>query len=206
MSHEPSGDTVVLQGWLDRLAAGEKSARAELIKLAEVRLTRLTRKMLRSFPLVHRWELTDDVFQNSVMRIHTALGEVTPVTVSEFMKFSAFLIRRELIDLSRHYGGAEGVGRKHQSISDLDVAVKSKNDRANVEEQARWTDFHEAVGNLPEELRTVFDLIWYQEQPQSSVATLLGVSARTVQRRWLEARIKLHSLLKAEPPMANGEP
>ena len=205
MNHELTGDSIVLQGWLDRLAAGDKSARAELIKMAESRLTRLTRKMLRTFPLVHRWELTDDVFQNSVIRIHTALGEVTPSTVSEFMKFAAFLIRRELIDLSRHYGGAQGMGRNHQSNTDLDAAVGSKSEFAKVEEQTRWTEFHEAVGNLPEDLRTVVDLIWYQEQPQSEVATMLGVSARTVQRRWLEARIKLHSLLRAEPPLAFEE-
>jgi hypothetical protein len=31
------------------------------------------------------------------------------------------------------------------------------------EKVRRWTEFHEAVARLPDDLRAVFDLLWYQE-------------------------------------------
>ena len=43
-----------LQGCLDRLRAGDSSARDELLRRAGGRLERLTRKMLRGFPGVRR--------------------------------------------------------------------------------------------------------------------------------------------------------
>ena len=41
----------------------------------------------------------------------------------------------------------------------------------------------EAIEALPEEERDVFDLVRVQGMTQTEVATLLGVSAKTVQRR-----------------------
>ena len=49
---------------------------------------------------------------------------------------------------------------------------------------AAWAEFHAQVEHLPEEQREVFDLLWYQELSQAEAATLLGVSERTVKRRW----------------------
>jgi RNA polymerase sigma-70 factor (ECF subfamily) len=59
--------TLQVQGWLDRLQAGDESARKELINCACERLTRLTRKMLKNYPRLKRWEQTDDVFQNAAV-------------------------------------------------------------------------------------------------------------------------------------------
>ena len=56
---DASNQTAQIQGWIDRLQAGDESARAQLLSTAIARLERLTRKMLRSFPRVKRWEDTD---------------------------------------------------------------------------------------------------------------------------------------------------
>src|SRR6266851_5039265 len=53
-----------LQIWIDRMQAGDPTARNELLRHACERLRRLTRKMLKGFARVKRWELTDDVLQN----------------------------------------------------------------------------------------------------------------------------------------------
>ncbi len=53
---------------------------------------------------------------------------------------------------------------------------------------------------LPAEEREVFDLLWYQELSQAEAAALLGVSERTIKRRWQSARIMLHDALKGEIP------
>ena len=58
-----------------------------------------------------------------------------------------------------------------------------------------WTDFHEAIERLSEDERQMFDLLWYQELSQPAAAEILGVSERTIQRRWQLARIRLQELL-----------
>lgn len=202
-------DTLAIQNWLSQLARGDESARERLIQSAEHRLLCLTRKMLRTFPTVRRWEQTDDVFQNSVLKLHNALAKVVPKTVTEFMRFAAMIIRRELIDLSRHYCGPQGIGRKHQSDSNLDTAAyNADGSRGQGDEGGSllwWAEFHEAVETLPTDLSEVVDLIWYQELTQPQAAELLGVSVRTIQRRWLEARLRLHSQLGTLPSETIGD-
>ncbi len=56
--------TTVIQGWLDRLHAGDDSAREKLLASASDRLARLARKMLKGYPGVARWEQAEDVLQN----------------------------------------------------------------------------------------------------------------------------------------------
>jgi predicted DNA-binding protein (UPF0251 family) len=51
---------------------------------------------------------------------------------------------------------------------------------------------------LPEDEREVFGLHYYHNLSQDEVAAALGVSTRTVQRRWAAALRRLHSLLKRE--------
>ena len=62
--------TTRIQLRLDRLRAGDASARDELLTMACERLRRLARKMLRGYPGVRRWEQTDDVLQNATLRLH----------------------------------------------------------------------------------------------------------------------------------------
>jgi len=75
---ESENQTTLVQGWIDRLRAGDSSARDALLACAIDRLERLTRKMLKGFPGVHRWEQTDDVLQNAILRLSRALQDVTP--------------------------------------------------------------------------------------------------------------------------------
>ena len=56
-------------------------AYGELIAKATDRLLRLTRKMLRNYPHLRRWEQTDDVFQRAAMRLYRSLGEVQPTSL-----------------------------------------------------------------------------------------------------------------------------
>src|ERR1700719_3893809 len=92
-----------IQGCIDLMQSGDPSALNELLDCASERLTHLTRVMLRDFPGVHRWELTDDVLQNAVVRLCRALGEVRPPTAADFFRLAAAQIRRELLDLARRY-------------------------------------------------------------------------------------------------------
>ena len=73
-----TGETTQIVGWVERLRNGDDSAFDELLIHFEARLLRLTRKRLRAFPAVGRWEQTDDVFQAAAMRLRRALKGVTP--------------------------------------------------------------------------------------------------------------------------------
>src|SRR5262245_882866 len=92
-----------IQGCLQRWSQGEEGARDELLTLASGWLRRLVAVMLSDYPRVRRWEQTDDVMQNALVRLWRALQDVRPATPREFCGLATLQIRRELLDLARHY-------------------------------------------------------------------------------------------------------
>jgi len=198
--------TTELQARLDRLRAGDAAARDELLALAANRLARLTRKMLKNYPGVARWEQTDDVAQNALIRLNRALGAVAPLTARDFFQLAAAQIRRELIDLARHYHGPLGLGahysthagRADSAESDGPMPPDSTYDPSHL---AAWAEFHDAVGSLGDTDRELFDLLWYQGLTQAEAANVLGLSERTVHSRWLAARVRLSDALGGQLPI-----
>jgi RNA polymerase sigma factor (sigma-70 family) len=196
-----------LQGWLDRLRAGDDSARDELLAATCERLTRLSRKMLQDYPGVRRWEQTDDVLQNAVLRLCRALKDVRPASAREYFRLAALQIRRELIDLARHYYGPQGPGAWHSSQpaerpsgSTLPPGPEVRDSTLDPVRLAAWGEFHQQVAALPDPEREVFELLWYQELTQPEAARVLGMPERTLQRHWRAARLKLHQALQGVWP------
>lgn len=196
---EPAGHTTKLNGWLAEMRKGDVTARNEVIAHACDRLRTLTRRMLRGFKRVRRWAETDDVLQNALMRLHRALAEVRPETPRQFYALAAQQIRRELLDLARQQYGPEGIGTNH----DTDSGIAAEKHPAESDEPHTldgWTRFHERVERLPDDQREVFGLLWYEGLTQPEAATVLGVSLKTVKRRWQEARLFLFEAMRGEPP------
>ena len=202
----PADDSEQLSRLVDRLQAGDETARAELIRAAQDRLERLARKMLRQFPSVRRWEQTDDVLQNALIRLDRALRAVAPDSSAGFFKLAGTQMRRELIDLARHYRGAEGLGNNHasgvrpgepESQGGIDVSDGSPS-QADLD---RWTAFHEAVAKLPDLDRQVYEMTYYFGLTQVEIGRRLGIDERTVRRRWQAAALRLNELLGGELPI-----
>jgi RNA polymerase sigma-70 factor (ECF subfamily) len=197
-----------LQSLLERLRGGEAAAREELMRMAGRRLLELTRAMLRSYGRLKRWEDTDDVFQGAALRLHRALEAVAPATPRDFYRLATTQIRRELIDLGRHYFGPAGHGRHLAAAlpgpDDSQPAFAAEPADASLDPArlSAWTEFHQRVEALPGDEQEVFSLIWYQGLTQVEAAELLGVSARTVLRRWQSACLALHDLLRGLLPEA----
>lgn len=199
--------TEALQARIDRLRAGDPAARDELIAASRDRLARLARKMLKGYPGVHRWEQTDDVLQNASVRLCRALEEAVPATPADFFRLAALQVRRELIDLARHYYGPQGAGAHHASAGALPARdgdapggpepAEATNDPARL---LAWAEFHRQAEALPDEDRSAFDLIWYQGLSQAEAAEVLGVSERTVKRRWQSARGAIYKALDGQLP------
>jgi RNA polymerase sigma-70 factor (ECF subfamily) len=199
--------TIHLQGCLDRLRGGDESARKELLNGVCERLGQLTRVMLRDYRRLKRWEQTEDVRQNALVRLYRALEQVTPPSLRDFYRLAALQIRRELIDLARHHYGPEGQGGKHESVAGSDTqpqaeapAVEPFDLTHHPGRLAAWGEFHEQIDALPDEEREVFDLVWYQGLTHAEAAALLNVSTKTVQRRWHGACRKLYEALQGEMP------
>jgi RNA polymerase sigma factor (sigma-70 family) len=193
-----------IQDCIDRLRSGDASACDELLAHALERLTRLTRKMLRDFPGVHRWEQTNDVLQNASLRLCRALGEVQPTTVADFFRLAAAQIRRELLDLARRYSGANGLGGNRAGKVRAGKARAAERSAADTthdpDRLTAWTDFHREVEALPADEREAFDMLFYQGLFQAEAAAVLGVSVRTIKRRWQSARLRLHEALEGRMP------
>jgi RNA polymerase sigma factor (sigma-70 family) len=205
---DPSSQTLHIQACLDRIRGGDAAARGELLSCACERLRKLARKMLKGYPSVRRWEQTDDVLQNAALRLHRTLQQLPVQTALDFFRLAALNIRRELLDLARHYYGPQGQGAHHatwdsgdSSTSHSDSGLAAPPDPSGDPARlAAWGEFHEQIGALPDEERAVFDLIWYQGLSQAEAAALLNVSERTIKRRWQAARLKLHEALEGEVP------
>ena len=192
--------TSQLRRWVERIRAGDLAAREEMLRAAHARLERLARKMLRRFPSVGRWEESEDLLQNAVLRLLRALQDVEPTSVRNFFGLAAEQMRRELLDLARRYRTRRVYGPSHAAGPDgSDSGVPAPEPAAPAEDPDdldRWCAFHEAVERLPVEQREVVGLIYYHGWVQAEVAEHLGLSKRTVQRHWAAALIALHGLAK----------
>jgi RNA polymerase sigma factor (sigma-70 family) len=196
------GQTTEARDLLDRLRAGDNSARDRLIELAQGRFVALARAMLRRYPHVRRWEQTDDLLQAALLRLHRSLAEVRPEGVKHFDRLAAVQIRRELIDLARHYQGPEGLGANHHTDgAGPDSRLGQVAERLGKPETLEaWSAFHEAVDRLPEEERQIMDLLWYRGLTHAQAAETLDVATKTVQRRWVSARLMIRNALHGERP------
>jgi RNA polymerase sigma factor (sigma-70 family) len=194
----------VICGCLKSLAAGDDSARAKLLEICDGRLRELAHTLLGKFARVRRWDNTDDVAQGAAIRLHRALAETVPDSPRGLMALMATQIQRELLDLARKHSGPMSYAANHGT----NVRAGTSGDVFLVDEAAdgddagddavpleRWEKFHQAVEKLPEEHREVFKMAWYLGADRPSVAKALGMSLRTVERRWQEARGMVRGML-----------
>jgi RNA polymerase sigma-70 factor (ECF subfamily) len=192
---EESFRTTHLQRCLQRIRNGDAAARDELIRDCQGRLKRLAHLMLRDYPRVGRNEQTDDVFQEAALRlVHVLEGvPVPPGSVREFFSLAAWKIRQVLLDMARRYRARPAAG--------ADAPVRDKPDVTHEPAGlAEWCELHDKIDQLPPEEKEVFDLLFYQGVKQEEAARLLGVDTRTVQRRWLAAKLSLHDLVGGQFP------
>lgn len=189
-----------LQRLIDKTLDGDDAARNDLLDHACARLLRLTRKMFHARPGLRRWEMTDDVNQNAMLRLHRALADVRPTSVRHFFNLAAVMVRRTLLDLAKHHLGPHGPGTNHhtdrQPADQAGGALHAQPDAADEpHDLERWAAFHTAVDGLAAADQEIVDLLFYEGLSQDEAAVLLGISLRTVKRRWQSARCALCRLL-----------
>lgn len=195
-----AANTTTLQRLLDDASLQRAEVYAELLLRACDRLRVLAGKGLKGFPALRRWVETDDVLQQAMLRLHRSVQEVRPSTVGQFFALAGLQIRRELHDLHRHHFGPEGAGANHhtdgcgKAANDADGTLLAVADVADM--PVGWDRFHDLVESLPADERAVVDCLFVSELNQEETAQVLGVSLRTVKRRWQSARIRLQEAIE----------
>ena len=203
--------TAVLQGQLERAMTGDAEARQRLLELTRDRLMCHARRFLHGhYARLEPSAQTDDIVQQLYLKIlqnedrfwFKADGE--PVrTLAEFFGHASAWMRDVLCDrLRKEYGR----GDNRPAVLPLDAGSPDGGPRhepssstLNGEKLRRWTEFHEAAAQLPDDLRIVFDLLWYQEMSQAEAAALLGIAVPTVKLRWMKARLQVQRALGGSP-------
>jgi RNA polymerase sigma factor (sigma-70 family) len=210
--------TAVLQGQLERAVTGDGEARKRLLELTRDRLMHHARGFLHGrYARLEPFAQTDDVVQQLYLKIlqHqdrfwvNARGE--PVrTLAEFFGHSSAWMRDVLCDeLRKAYGRDDNrpaVLPLDGGASDTRPSYKLASTTLDGEKVQRWTEFHEAAARLPDELRAVFDLLWYQGLPQAEAAAVLGVAVPTVKLRWMKARLQVQQAFGGSPFDEPGSP
>jgi RNA polymerase sigma factor (sigma-70 family) len=183
---------------LEDLAAGDDSARTRILEACDGRLRELAHRLLGRFAKVRRWDGTDDVAQGAAIRLYRALGDTVPSSPRGLLGLMATQIQRELLDLARKYAGPTSFAANHGTNvregtrGDVFLVDEARDSASEDDDQeiplSRWEAFHAAVEGLPEEHREIFRLAWYLGLDQQAAADTLGLSLRTLGRRWQEAR------------------
>lgn len=174
--------TAAVQRYLLELADGsptEPVVRA-LLERAVERLDVLCMSLLfRSYPRLTRPPLNlqpDEMLSAVVERLIKAMREVKPTTTRQFFGLATQHMRWELNDLARR------LDEQVKAVELRDGAVAAPATSGSVLSPNARRMF-EAIDNLPDEEREVFDLVRIQGLPQTDVAEMLGVATKTVQRR-----------------------
>jgi RNA polymerase sigma-70 factor (ECF subfamily) len=128
-----------------------------------------------------------------MIRFLKALDDVSIRDARHFYALAAEQIRRELLDLARRYRVRDSVS---QPLDQADVT----GDFVDREDLERWSAFHDAVADLPDEERDVFAPVFYHDLPQRDLAEALGVHPKTVQRRYRAACLMLFERLGGKLP------
>lgn len=193
-------DTQMLQGCIDRWQAGDRGAADELLRGAEDRLNRLARKMCRGFPRVAGLAETEDVLNPALVRLLNTLRTLRPATTRDFFNLAGVHLRRELIDLARHFKNKVWVSLNPGPDDSAGPPGAGHPAAPVAEDLDHWVRFHEAVERLPAEEREVVGLVFYHGWTREQIAALFGRSVKTVTRRWQDACRNLRRMVDGQLP------
>jgi RNA polymerase sigma-70 factor (ECF subfamily) len=152
----------------------------ELLDRAICRLEMLCGNLLRrSYSRLMQPPLNlqpEEMLSAVVERLLKAMREVRPQTVRQFFALVNQHMRWELNDLARRLDERPAA----LQLDEAQLSVPASSD-SQLSPQARR--ILTAIDELPEEQREVFSLVRIQGLTHAEAAEILGVSAKTVQRR-----------------------
>lgn len=199
--------TVAIQRFLNELGNAQCDCRTEpivaaLLGRAVHRLEGLCGHLLfSSYRRLTRPPLNlrpEEILSLVVERLLKAMREYRPQNVRQFFALANQHMRWELNGLARRLD-------KQSPMVELRDSFAGKSPASDVAQPSKeTTKILEAIESLPEEEREVFSLIRIQGMTQHEVAEVIGMSAKTVQRRLNRSLIllaeKLRNLVPSSVP------
>jgi RNA polymerase sigma-70 factor (ECF subfamily) len=174
--------TAIVQRYLDALA-GDAPAEPIVRALLDRSVRRLqhlcTGILVRSYPRLTRPPLNlraEELLGAVVERLLKALREARPGTVRQFFALAGQHVRWELTDLARRLDNQPPAVELSEGLAPAPASSDS-----GLSPEARR--ILEAIDGLPADEREAFDLVRVQGLTHGEAAEVLGVSAKTVQRR-----------------------
>jgi RNA polymerase sigma factor (sigma-70 family) len=184
-----SNQSIVLKGLIEQANTGDLNARRKLLEHAYDRLCQLAGKMLvESFPTLRNRHEVNSIVHETWLKLDQALDKTQPPTVADFFRLAAFKIRQVLLDMvDRHRKASqrEQFGLE-QGLGSVDFASHSNN-TYDPRKLGEWTEFHQRVERLDADERSVFELHYYLDIPQTEIAELLNLHPRKVSYLWVSA-------------------
>ena len=197
--------TVAVQRYLDALAGdtrAEPIVRA-LLDRSVRRLQVLCANLLyRGYPRLMQPPVNlqaEELLSAVVERLLKALRAARPQTVRQFFALANQHMRWELNDLARRLDSQPASLELYEGI----VLSPSSNDSKLSPKGLRML---QAVDDLPDEEREVFDLVRIQGMTQAEAGEVLSVSSKTVQRRLNRALLNLSEALEDLRPARESRP
>lgn len=185
------GEITNLKVLLDAARAGDRPALDELFslmyselhQLAHARLTRDERPVqLDTTSLVHE----------SYLRCLKA-GQLNVVDRSHFLAYAAKVMRSIVVDLARQRRAERHGGDATHVPINTDLAESV---HASEEEIIQVDDALVDLAKVDERLVHVVEMRFFAGLSEKEIASVLGVTERTVRRDWEKARLLLQAALK----------
>jgi RNA polymerase sigma-70 factor (ECF subfamily) len=174
--------TAVVQRYLNALAGdqpAEPIVRALLdrsVRRLHIRCANLLYRRYRRLTLPPLNLQPDELLDAVVERLLKAMRTARPQTVRQFFALVNQHLRWELNDLARRLDEQVMPVKLHEGM----VPAPASSGSALTPDGRRML---EAIDQLPEDEREVFGLVRIQDMTHAEAADVLGVSAKTVQRR-----------------------
>jgi len=192
---------------LARIRNGDNEARDELLKRARHRLEKIARRDIARFPIVDRWDDFETLVQEALLSLSKAMDAMEFQSTQHYLAIGAKMIRQELIVLNRFYKrkkrnvhrvdtNLQKDGAVRRDGGEVDSNVEAPDARSQ-EAELRLT-LHDAVEKLPDNLRVVVDLHFYQGIPLKEIATDLKIDYEAVKKRFQRAKMSLAKSLKPQ--------
>jgi RNA polymerase sigma-70 factor (ECF subfamily) len=192
--------TAVVQHYLDALA-GEMPAEPIVRALLDRAVRRLqllcTNLLYASYPRLTRPPLNlqpDELLGAVVERLLKAMRQAHPQSVRQFFALANQHMRWELNDLARRLDDQASAAQLRESFAPALPESSGSQLSPNTRRMLA------AIESLPDAEREVFGLVRIQGMTQNEAADVLGVSAKTVQRRLHRGLVLLASSLSDLKP------
>ncbi|MDX1928242.1 MAG: sigma-70 family RNA polymerase sigma factor [Pirellulaceae bacterium] len=185
LPNQEGNTTAIVERYVSQLAQIPEDGQhdeiiRELLGRAVGRLHMLCATVLyQSYPRLTQAPLNlqaEELLSSVVERLLKAMQKARPHGVREFFSMANQHMRWELNDLARR------LDKKDPDLQLLEsLAIAPESSGAELSQSAR--KMLQAIDDLPVDVREVFSLVRIQGVSQVEAAEVLGVSAKTVQRR-----------------------